>query len=146
MGVRVKSGSALRVCSHHARVRHLVLGNDSISSDQVQQIGKMGKGCCVTLDSGWFPALALCDISTVTFSDSTTPTQTAVPIHEQRVLAGLLETSPRGVFPPGKGPSRGSLPLPKGWDLYEEKDAPKLGKRKVPFYIFFLCFPPTLCI
>ena len=86
----------LSMGSPHLRVRRLILGNN-ISSDQVQQIGNMGEGCYATLDSDRFPASALGPVSTVTFSESTAPTQTAVLLQEQSSGLTPGDQSQRGV-------------------------------------------------
>lgn len=98
----------------------------------------MGKGCCVTLDSSWFPALALCPISTVTFSASTMPTQTAVLFPELRVLASLLETSPRGPFPPRKGPSRYIFLCPRVGISVKRRMSQSWGRGRFLFTFFYV--------
>lgn len=83
-------------------------------------------------DSSGFPAVALCPVSMMTFSESIASTGTAVLFHEQGILARLLETSPRGVFPAEKGPSCCPLPWLKSSGLGRE-GCPKVGEEEGSF-------------
>lgn len=145
INVRVKSGCALSVDSHHPRVRHLILGNAFLQI-RFSKLATWEKGAMLLLTMTCFPAQASFPVSTVT-SESTAPTRTAVSCQEQRVEAWVLETSPWGMFPP-KGTSCFSFPSAQGLGSPRREGCPKVANRIVSFHVFFYIFfsPPRFCI